>query len=68
MTAERQAATSPDRAGGTENPATVSQQTTDLTPDPAAGPTTVPAPLGPAPAPHAAFGRHQVRRILGALA
>jgi hypothetical protein len=66
MTAERRARTSPDLAGGAENPATVSHQTTDLPPDPAAGPKTVPAPPGPAPAPPAAFGRYQVRRILGA--
>jgi class 3 adenylate cyclase len=65
MTAERQVASSPDRAGRAENPATVSQQTTDFTPDPAAGPTTAPAPPGPAPAPPASFGRYQVLRILG---
>ena len=66
MTAERQEAASPDQARGAENPATVSRQTTDFTPDPAAGPTTGPAPPGPAPAPPAAFGRYQVRRTLGA--
>ena len=37
MTAERQQATSPDAAGGAENPATESQQTTDVPPDPAGG-------------------------------
>jgi serine/threonine protein kinase len=62
MTAERREATSADRAGGPESPATVSQQTTDFAPDPP----TVPAPPGPAPAPPAAFGRYQVRRTLGA--
>jgi hypothetical protein len=66
MTAERREAVSPDLAGSAENPATVSQQTTDFTPDPAAGPTTVPAPPGPVPAPPAVFGRYQVRRIPGA--
>jgi predicted ATPase len=60
MTAERREAASPNRAGGAENPATVSQQTTDFTPDPAAG------PPGTVPAPPAAFGRYQVRRALGA--
>ena len=35
MTAERREAASPNRAGGAENPPTVSQQTTDFTPDPA---------------------------------
>ena len=66
MTAERREAASPDRAGGAENSATVSQQTTDFTPDPAAGPPIVPAPPGTVPAPPAAFGRYQVRRALGA--
>src|SRR5205085_6192647 len=42
------------------------QQTTDFTPDPAAGPPIVPAPPGTVPAPPAAFGRYQVRRALGA--
>src|SRR5438046_1236573 len=66
MTAERREAVSPNLADGPENPATVSHPTTDLTPDPAAGPPAVPAPSGPAPAPPAAFGRYQVRRALGA--
>src|SRR5215831_18693829 len=66
MTAERREAASPNRAGGAENPATVSQQTTDFTPVPAAGPPAVPAPPGTVPAPPAAFGRYQVRRTLGA--
>src|SRR5262249_385179 len=66
MTAERREAASPNRAGGAENPATGSQQTTDFTPDPAAGPPTVPAPPGAGTAPPAAFGRYRVRRALGA--
>src|SRR5262245_29128595 len=66
MTAERREAASPDRAGGADNSATVSQQTTDFTPNPAAGPPIVPAPPGTVPAPPAAFGRYQVRRTLGA--
>src|SRR5262245_27866794 len=60
MTAERREAAAPDQAGGAENPPTVSQRTTDFTPDPAAG------PPGPAPALPAAFGRYQVRGTLGA--
>src|SRR5262245_30335498 len=60
MTVERREAAAPDQAGGAENPATVSQRTTDFTPVPAAG------PPGPAPALPAAFGRYQVRRALGA--
>src|SRR5262245_14758237 len=66
MTAERREAASPNRAGGAENPATVSQPTTDFTPHPTAGPPSVPAPPGTVPAPSAAFGRYQVRRTLGA--
>src|SRR5262249_62050400 len=66
MTTERREAASPNRAGGAENPATVSQQTTDFTPDPAAGPPAAPAPPGAVPAPPAAFGRYQVRSTLGA--
>src|SRR5262245_66316767 len=66
MTAERREAASPNRAGGAENPATASQQTTDFTPDPAAGPPTVPATPGTVSASPAAFGRYQVRRTLGA--
>src|SRR5262245_49860492 len=66
MTAERREAASPNRAGGAEGPATASQQTTDFTPGPTAGPPTVPAPPEPVPAPPAAFGRYQVRRTLGA--
>src|SRR5262245_4345231 len=66
MTAERREASSPDRAGGAENPVTVCPPTTDSAPDPAAGTPTVPAPPGPAPAPPAAFGRYRVRRTLGA--
>jgi serine/threonine protein kinase/predicted ATPase len=71
MTAEQREAASPGLAGGSENPATVSQQTTAFTPDSAApAPTrpapTVPAPPGPTPVPPAAFGRYQVRRTLGA--
>src|SRR5581483_8337319 len=62
MTAKRREAASPNQAGGAENPATVSQQTTDFTPDPAAGPPDVPAPPGTVPAPRPAFGRYQVRR------
>jgi serine/threonine protein kinase/predicted ATPase len=66
MTTERREAASPNQAGGGENPATVSQQTTDFTPDPAAGPPAAPAPPGAVPAPPAAFGRYLVRRTLGA--
>src|SRR5262249_43654659 len=66
MTAERREAPSLNRAGGAENPATVSQQTTDFTPDPADGPPAAPAPPGAVRAPPAAFGRYHVRRALGA--
>ena len=66
MTAERREAVSPNLAGGAENPATVPQQTTDLTPDPADGPPTASASPADAAAPPAAFGRYQVRRALGA--
>jgi class 3 adenylate cyclase/predicted ATPase len=66
MTAKRRQAASPDLVGSAGNPATIFQQTTDLTPDSAAGPPAVPAPPGPASIPPAAFGRYQVRRALGA--
>ena len=66
MTAEPREAASPDETGGADNSAAVSQQTTDFTPNPAAGPPSVPAPPGIVPAPPAAFGRYQVRRALGA--
>src|SRR5262245_53568203 len=65
MSAERRETESPDPTGGAENPATAFQQTTDLTPDQAAGLTAVPEP-GRAPAPPAAFGRYRVRHPLGA--
>jgi hypothetical protein len=43
----RSEAASPDLVGGAENPATVSQQTTDLTPDLAAGRPAIPRRLVP---------------------
>src|SRR5437899_424115 len=57
MTAERREAASPDLARGVENPATVFQRTTDLTPGPAAGPPpAVPEPPNAATPPPTADG------------
>ncbi len=64
MTVERRES-SPNRAGGAQNPATASQQTTDFIPDPASGPPIELAPPGTVPASPASFGRYQVRRHLG---
>src|ERR1700722_10573723 len=70
MTSERREAASPDPASDPANPATVRHQTRNLTPDPAAAAPTVPAPPIPTPPsttpePPAAFGRYQVRSVLG---
>jgi class 3 adenylate cyclase/predicted ATPase len=62
MAIEQWDATSKDPAGTAEKPAVVSQRTTDFTTALAAGSPAVPAPPGPAPP--AAFGRYQVRRIV----
>ena len=64
MTVERRES-SPNRAGGAQNSATASQQTTDFIPDPASGPPIELAPPGTVPASPASFGRYQVRRPLG---
>src|SRR6476660_7219463 len=64
MTAERPKATSPNLAAGAENPATVYQRTTDLTPDPAVGPPLLAPPDAATPLP-TAFGRYSVLRALG---
>src|ERR1700683_5151594 len=62
MTTERREPAPRDLASGPENPPTASPFTTDLTLEFAAGP----KPSGPASVPPTAFGRYQVRRVLGA--
>jgi serine/threonine protein kinase/tetratricopeptide (TPR) repeat protein len=55
-----------ETSGGAENPAKVSEEPMDSTPDPEADRPTVPTSPGPDPSPPPAFGRYQVRRALGA--
>ncbi len=64
MTAEPKEAVPPAPGDGPENPATVSQRTTDFSANPTAGPLAEPPP-GDTPVLPQAFGRYQVRRVLG---